>query len=42
MWVETADYFPVRADMLERVIDRFREENINIPFNKMDVNIVQG
>ena len=42
VWVDTADYFAVKADMLEKIVERFREENINIPFNKMDVNIVQG
>lgn len=42
VWVDTADYFVVKADMLEKIVDTFRDENINIPFNKMDVNIVQG
>ena len=42
VWVRTADYFALRADMLEKIIEKFREENINIPFDKMDINIVQG
>lgn len=41
MWVETANYLAVKADMLEKIIDTFREENINIPYNKLDVNIVK-
>ncbi|MCR5609200.1 MAG: mechanosensitive ion channel [Lachnospiraceae bacterium] len=39
VWVQTADYWAVRWELLEEVIERFREENINIPYNKLDVNI---
>ena len=41
MWVETANYLAVKTDMLEKIIDTFREENINIPYNKLDVNIMK-
>ena len=27
--------------MLEKIIDTFREENINIPYNNLDVNIMK-
>ena len=27
--------------MLEKIIATFREENINIPYNKLDVNIMK-
>ena len=41
MWVETTNYLAVKTDMLEKIIDTFREENINIPYNKLDVNIMK-
>lgn len=41
VWVATADYFAVKADLLERIIEKFREENINIPYDRMDVNIIK-
>ena len=41
-WVNTGDYFAVKADMLEKIIEKFREEKINIPFNQMDVHVIEG
>lgn len=40
-WVETANFFPVKFDIQEKIIEKFREENIEIPFNQLDVNINQ-
>ena len=39
VWVSTADYWTVRWDVLETIIYRFREENINIPFDQLDITI---
>ena len=39
VWVSTADYWNVRWDILETIIYRFREENINIPFDQLDITI---
>ena len=38
-WVKNGDYWDVYFDMLEEVKKRFDEENIEIPFNQLDVHI---
>ena len=39
VWVNSADYWTVKFDMLEAVKERFDAEGIEIPFNQMDVHI---
>jgi small conductance mechanosensitive channel len=39
VWVNSADYWTVKFDMLEAVKERFDKEGIEIPFNQMDVHI---
>lgn len=39
-WVKTADYWTVYFDLTENMYDRFNEEGIEIPYNKLDVNII--
>ncbi len=39
VWVQSADYWTVKFDMLETVKERFDAEGIEIPFNQMDVHI---
>ena len=39
MWVETSNFFPVKFDIQERIIDEFRIGGINIPFNQLDVTV---
>ncbi len=39
VWVNSADYWTVKFDMLEAVKERFGLEGIEIPFNQMDVHI---
>lgn len=39
-WVKNADYWTVYYDINERMVKRFEQENIQIPFNTLDVNIV--
>ena len=41
MWVKTADFFALKFDIQEHIIEKFREKGINIPYNKLDVNINQ-
>ena len=36
-WVNSGDYWPVRADLLEKVKVRFDEAGISIPFPQQDV-----
>lgn len=39
VWVNSADYWQVNFDLLERINARFEAEGIEIPFNQVDVNI---
>ena len=39
MWVETSNFFSTKFDIQEKIIEKFRQENINIPFNRIDVSI---
>ena len=39
VWVDSADYWTVKFDMLEAVKEKFDQEGIEIPFNQMDVHI---
>ncbi len=41
VWVSTVDFFAVKFDLQENIINKFREKGINIPYNKLDVNINQ-
>ncbi|VEJ08751.1 mechanosensitive ion channel family protein [Actinobacillus delphinicola] len=38
-WVNTADYFAVKADLLERIKVTLDQNNIEIPYNTLDVNL---
>ena len=38
-WVNKSDYWTVTFDLNEQVITAFEENNIEIPFNQLDVNI---
>ena len=38
-WVNTADYWPVRADLLERVKMAFDENGITIPFPQREMHV---
>lgn len=40
VWVDTADYWEVYWDIRESIISSFSDNNIIIPYNKLDVNIV--
>jgi len=39
-WVNAADYWDVRSDLLERVKERFDANGISIPFPQRDVHLV--
>ena len=39
VWVKGADYWTVHFDLLEQIKVKFDEENIEIPYNKLDVNL---
>lgn len=38
-WVSTADFWPVRFDLLENIKKRFDEAGIEIPFPQMDIHM---
>ena len=40
-WVKSADYWPVRFDLTEKIKKRFDQENINIPFPQRDVHVYE-
>ncbi len=40
-WSKTEDYWTVYFDLMEQVKAKFDEENIEIPYNKLDVNLNQ-
>ncbi len=40
-WVKTADYWPVKFDLQEKIKTRFDAEGINIPFPQQDVHLYQ-
>lgn len=39
-WVKNSDYWNVYYDINERMVKRFAQEGIQIPFNTVDVNII--
>ncbi len=41
-WVKSDDYWPVRADMLERVKLAFDDQGVSIPYPQMDVHLNKG
>lgn len=41
VWVKTSDYWTVYYDLLEQIKDKFDETGICIPYNQLDVHIVE-
>ena len=39
LWVESANYWPLKFDMNERIYNKFNEVGLNIPFPQMDVHL---
>lgn len=40
VWVNSCDYWEVYFDLLEGIKEKFDENDINIPYNKLDVHII--
>ena len=40
VWTKNSDYWTVYYDLLEQIKDRFDEENIFIPYNQLDVHVI--
>lgn len=41
VWVKSGDYWTLNYDLLEQVKDAFDQNDISIPYDKLDVNIVK-
>ena len=39
VWTKSADYWTVHFDLMEEIKEKFDEEDIEIPYNKLDVNL---
>lgn len=42
VWVKNADYWTVYFDLIEQVKDKFDEEGIIIPYNQLDVHVMEN
>ncbi|MCH5179868.1 MAG: mechanosensitive ion channel [Erysipelotrichales bacterium] len=40
VWVNTSDYWDVNYDLPRKVFDAFKENNITIPFNQLDIHMI--
>ncbi|MBQ8212853.1 MAG: mechanosensitive ion channel [Clostridia bacterium] len=40
VWVNAGDYWTVNFDLLETINNRFEKEGIEIPFNQLDVHVI--
>ena len=41
VWVANEDYWTVKFEMMEKIKKTFEEEGITIPFNQLEVNLIQ-
>lgn len=41
VWVKNSDYWAVYFDLIEQVKEKFDEENIVIPYNQLDVHVIE-
>ena len=39
-WTSTDEFWDIKYDLLESIVKTFNEENINIPFDRLDVSIL--
>ena len=42
VWTENANYWAVYFDLIEQVKEKFDEEGIHIPYNQLDVHLVEN
>lgn len=41
VWVQTDHYFKLKCELMEQILEAFNEENITIPYNHLDVNLIK-
>jgi len=42
VWTSSSEYWNVRLDMLENIIELFREHNVEIPYDQLEVHVVKS
>ncbi|WP_297596180.1 mechanosensitive ion channel domain-containing protein [uncultured Cetobacterium sp.] len=42
VWTPTKGYYKVRGELMAYILDVFNKENINVPFNILDINLSQN
>lgn len=41
VWPRTSDFWNVKFDLMENILKKLREEGIEIPFNQLDVHVIE-
>ena len=41
VWVKQKDYWNVNFDLKEEVLNAFTEAGISVPYNQLDVHVIQ-
>ena len=41
VWTKREGYYRVRSELLAQIIKEFNKANIEIPYNKLDINLKQ-
>ena len=42
VWTKVGDFWSVKFDLLETILEEFRANNIEIPYNQLDVHVVKS
>ena len=42
VWTKNSDYWTVYYDLLEQIKDKFDEEGISIPYNQLDIHVIDN
>ena len=42
LWVKTEDYWDVYYNMIEKIRECFQEDGIEIPYQRLDVNVMKS
>jgi small conductance mechanosensitive channel len=42
VWTKVGDFWSVKFDLLETILEELRAKNIEIPYNQLDVHVVQS
>lgn len=42
VWTNPDDFWSVKFDLLEGILESFRKNRIEIPYNQLDIHVVNG